>query len=498
MLARSVLALAGLAVLLAVLPRVDPAACRAAAHAVSSVLWLLLLGGCWALLAGGSFYLLFVTFALTHDELVRAHQGPGPRPRRPELFLLLGWLAAILAGWSLLPEWAPMAVHAGCLALALLALALPGGPDATLLWRRRGRPAVLRAASWRIHMLAGTAVAAFLLLDSVLFFRAVEIRGGGGQGLTATLPVTANLASLFAWTGAAALLAWSHLVLRTVLAARFLDPALPCPVAVHLAGPLSPEEARRARGWMEDAGFRVRTGRGPSARTEVPVRLVEGPTGRAPGGVNVSRADPGSAEAVRRIARRDQIQARRLLVRGLERLFRRAAARTFERGHGFWVAPWHWFCVGLSRDEDERALDWEEGTFFLETVGPAYHRVLPRTALHHAHGVMRDLEVDLVFVEDGVAFRSFRRVLRMCFEVHDMLGSRGRAEERHFTGIPGVRVVIHDYTMEEPFRARRPGYPEPDYETVGRARILHVFRDRQESEATEDAPREREGAPLTA
>jgi hypothetical protein len=109
---------------------------------------------------------------------------------------------------------------------------------------------------------------------------------------------------------------------------------------------------------------------------------------------------------------------------------------------------------------------------------------------------MAGLQVDLVFVEDGVGFRRFRRVLRMAFEVHDMLGPRARAEERHFTGLPGVSVVIHDFTMEEPFRRVRAGYPEPDYETVGRARILHVFRDRGEEDATVDAPRDRRGAPV--
>ena len=53
-------------------------------------------------------------------------------------------------------------------------------------------------------------------------------------------------------------------------------------------------------------------------------------------------------------------------------------------------------------------------------------------------------------------------------------------DERHLTGLPGIRAVLHDYVIDEPLRSSR--YPEPDYEDLGRARILHVFKDRGEDE----------------
>ena len=90
----------------------------------------------------------------------------------------------------------------------------------------------------------------------------------------------------------------------------------------------------------------------------------------------------------------------------------------------------------------------------------------------------------------------FRRVLRMAFELHDMFGSKGRAEEAHFAGLPGVRVLIHEVAPDAPRSDRLRGYPEPEYRTVGRARILHVFRDRGEVEDPVDSPRSRRGAPL--
>ena len=457
--------------------------------------WLLLLGGGWVLLGGGAFYLLFLAFALTHDELVRSHKGPGPRPRGREALAMAGWTAALLAGWTLLPSWAPLAVHASCLAAALVALALPGGPDVPLLWKRGGGERRVFATSWRTHTLAGTAWVALLLADATLFLGTGDLRGRDGAAAAAVLPFTTGLASLFAWTGAAALAAWCHLVLRIALLARLRDPSRPRPVPVFVAGRLSARERRGARDDLEGAGFRVRFAPGRPGPTDAVVEPGAGGTGFGPA---LSLRDLAAPDSRRRIVRRHEVRCRRLLARGLQTLFRRASARRFRQGTGFWVAPWHWFCIGLSRDEDERVLDGKEGTFFLETVGPAYHRVFPPEALAHVRRVMRDLQVDLVFVEDGVGFRRFRRVLRMDFEGHDMLGSGGRAEDRHFAGLPGVRVLLIEFTMEEPFRAKRPGYPEPDYETVGRARILHVFRDRGESEETADAPRDRRGEPLLA
>jgi hypothetical protein len=493
----AVISLATLGVLLLLLPSLEPLAARALVRAGSGALWLLLLGGAWAAFGVGSYYLLYATFALTHDELVRDHGGPGPRSRSREALCFAGWTLAVLGAWTMLPAWSSLLVQATCLAMAILSLGLPGGPDVALLWRGPGPGNRFSAASWRTHTLAGTALLALLLADTTLFLRGGGLRGEGDAGVAATLPLTAGLAALFGWTGAAALLAWCLLAVRTTLLARFRDPARSRPVPVFVADPLPAGERRRVRGALEGSGFRARFA--PARPGPVDAVVVLDPGGPLPeGGIRVPRGDLASPETRRLLERRHEVRCRRALLRGLERLFRRAAARRFQRGIGFWVAPWHWFCIGLSRDEDERAVDWKEGTFFLETVGPAYHRVFPREVLAHAHRVMGDLQVDLLFVEDGVGFRRFRRVLRMAFEVHDMLGARGRAEEQHFTGLPGVRVLIHEFTMEEPFRPKRGGYPEPDYETVGRARILHVFRDRGEPWSPVDAPRDRRGVPLLA
>jgi hypothetical protein len=435
-----VIALGAATVLLGAIPSLDAAALRAAVGSVSAVAWVALLGAGWALCLAGGLFLLFLAIAVVHDGLVRSHDGPGPRPMGREAAAVAGGAGLLLAAWLLLPPWTPLLLHAGCLAAALAALAGPGGPDAPLLWKRRSAPGAVCSVSLRMHTLAGTATVALLLADALLL-----VRGEPGGRVHATLPITTGLVHAFSWCCGAGLLAWTWLVAGSAVQARGFDPARPC----------RPETAATA----------------------------------------ADRAAGGTAAWLRR---RGEIRCRRRLVRGLEGLFRRAARRRFRQGSGFWVAPWQWFCTGLTRDEDERDMDWRDGTLLMETIGPSYRRVFPRTVLHHAGEVMRGLQIDLIFVEDGVGFRRLRRVLRMAFELDDILGRRGRAEEHHFTGLPGVRVVIHDFDMDGTARHGRTGYPEPDYENLGRARILHVFRDRGESESPAGAPRDRSGVPVPA
>ena len=77
-------------------------------------------------------------------------------------------------------------------------------------------------------------------------------------------------------------------------------------------------------------------------------------------------------------------------------------------------------------------------------------------------------------------------MLRVLFEVYDVHAGRRPAEEIDFRGLPGTRVLIYDFQFDEPFRSEV--YPEPKYDYLGRARILHVFRDRGEQEESLETP----------
>ncbi len=199
----------------------------------------------------------------------------------------------------------------------------------------------------------------------------------------------------------------------------------------------------------------------------------------------LSIEDLQAGQVLERLERRDEIQKRRLLMRGLKRVFKSAAQREFDYGSGYWVAPHLWFMPGLTRDEageQENA----ESTFMAQVVGPGFHQVMHRHVREYVYRLFRSLEVDLIFVEDGIDFRNLKKVLRVLFEVHDKSAGKKCAEEIQFQGLPKVKVLIHEFDVDEPFRSGT--YPEPRYDDLGRARILHVFRDRGDEEELIEPP----------
>jgi hypothetical protein len=233
-------------------------------------------------------------------------------------------------------------------------------------------------------------------------------------------------------------------------------------------------------------------------RADVPVRFASRTEA-----ADESETIAVSAEAFRdpefvwRLNRRAELHYRRLVVRGLERLFKRASRRSRDKGHGVWIGLQHWFIMGMGRDDEDSAED-REATALDRVIGLPFHRLFPRACRLDHRKMMEALQVDLIFVEDGVSFRRFVRVLRVLFEVYDMHAGQQRVEERHFVGLPGTRVVVDEYDLGGSTTHELSGYPEPDYKELARARILHVFRDRGEEEATDFVPTGSEGAPIYA
>ena len=194
--------------------------------------------------------------------------------------------------------------------------------------------------------------------------------------------------------------------------------------------------------------------------------------------------------------RRLEIQCRREILRPLQKLFRRAARQRGKRGTGIWITLQHWFVLGLSRDSNgDESFD-RETTILDEIVGPPYFQIFTGRSRRHFQRMTDALRVDLIFVENGVSFQRLVRVLRMMFEIYDVHGGRQKAEEMHFAGLPGVRVLIHNFDFSDSPRHGRSHYPEPDYEDVGRARILHIFKDRGEETVETPIPESWEGTPV--
>jgi len=466
----------GAAVGMASLRHLWPTAALSGLRATSGLVYLLVLTGLWTTLLAGNVLAIMAVFGLLEDVL--AKRLPKLEARGHAAFTLCAAAYALVVAAILLFP-APVPLVATLVALALhAAVLLPCAWSLRGLWKyeagERG-PAWFRPVVWDLAVATFTvAVLAIVMLVT------------GGERWTArgdpSTAVTAFLGQLFAYSAACLLVPSLVFVTWHGLLSRIHDPARRLPARVHVADCPAADRAR-VESALRGAGHEVAFAPRAPGRGDVRVRIV---AQADPKGFQWSRSWPLDLEVdhmddpeVRALlSRRDRVQRRRRLLRGLGQLLKLAAARKFENGSGFLIGPHLWFFSHLMRDEDE-----DEGS---PGIGPRYRCCLPLAARSHLYEVLRALEVDLIFLEDGIGFRRFKRVLASLFEYYDMFGPRRIEEGPHFSGLPGVRVMIHDFDIDEPFKSAV--YPEPDYEDLGRARVLHVFRDRGEEDETADAP----------
>ncbi len=443
--------------------------------------YLLALGALWVLLSIVILAALFLPAACINDAFAVRHRGSAPRRRRPEAPVLIGYFGAVLLAGSLLPQWVASVIAGSALLLFYLVLRRPTGPAVTLLWRLRNGFEV-HSLDWRAYELRFGTILVLGLVVLVLASTGKQALGLPLGDDAESMPITMTLGTLAAWLGAAGLLFGALFAGNWFLQHRRRDPARPCAPRAHVGGDSPHREAVAAvlqrRGW--EVVF------APESARACDVQLRAVPSPMPPLADPVQWPAAVSAKAVEvpelqdKLQRRAEIQRRRQLMRGLQLLFKHASRRSFRRGSGFWIAPHYWYIAGMTRDVDEDDLDSQGGTIVSGIIGPAYHVLFSRAARNHFHVVLAALDVDLLFVEDGVDFKRLRAVLAAMFEHFDIHGDRQRLEDRHLVGLPGTRVIVHDFEFGEPLR--RKGYPEPDYDTLGRARILHVFRDRGEHE----------------
>lgn len=464
---------------------------RAAAVRVSYVGYLI---GLMCLWSGLLSVLLIAAFlpAWTIMDMIKTHSSWPDKPARR-----LGWIAAgaffvLLAAAALL-----LPIQAATLLLGVmvvLALIVPLAPRAwypDCLWRSRGGGPVRSISLGGLFSLQLVTVA---LIPLVLVLVALGPAALGIADAANQSPISDSLGRATAWLAGGGLLVFLGLLAGHLSIARWHDPARPAVTTLHLRGVETGAAQQQIRAALAPQRWHVRFAPQPAQRTDVRVEIVESSTERATSDANVRKEESaatfviapdalGDPRTRQRIARRDVIQRRRMLIRGLESIFRRAARCKDRSGSGYWVAPHFWFVDGLTRDEPD-----SEETHVMDVIPPLYYRAFPRAARRHWFEVCRALEVDLIYVEDGIGFRNLRRVLRVMFERYDVDGGRQRLSDVHFAGLPKVRVMLHDYDFAEP--PLKTKYPEPDYQHLGRVRILHVFRDRGGEEEQAETPEE--------
>jgi hypothetical protein len=458
----------------------------------------------WAALLGGTFAAIGYPFAMIHNRFAGSRSNRGQRGPRSEGTVLIAYFAFFMMAAFYLPAWLPLLVCLFALTINIATTAIPSNPDVQILWRYRQPGAALHAipwgwwVTWEFTFLSMAAMSLSLLSagSSILGHTPTAAMAAAAASATPAItrallpheamPITTSLGLTLAWLGAGAL----SLHVAERLIARLRDPARPSRPTLHIKGDCSTEERQRITRHFRTAGWTLRWAPAKRGATDVPVVLVSQPVECGIEGpswpLRVTVDELLTDTVLKRLVRRAEITMRRRLISGLERLFKQAASRKYRRGTGLWLAPHLWFIPGASRDTREDDPEFEQGSMLSGMVGMPYHRIFPRCVRHHTYQMLRALQIDLIFVEDGVGFRRFCRVLRMMFELYDMHGGRKRAEEIHFQGLPGVRVLIHEYALDEPFKSET--YPEPEFESLGRARILHVFKDRGEQEEPLETP----------
>lgn len=491
---RLLMALIALVVVLAASSLVWPHGLRVVAFG-SYVLYVMLVAVVWLVLVGGAAFAILVQILLLRDLLILSRMRKTTAPKRTLGEQTTRTSIAMLGVTALAAIFLPVYVATAICALTLLVNLgnqwMYRHPQAMLVWRQHNSGDV-RSMSLRTMIAIYFSMAGLIILALIVLSRGSAAFGFSNEQSWIAMPFTATLGTAFAWFAAAtyAFVAGQRLAMFHII--RRHDPAIPCRPTVHAAGDFALQNRAELAAVLDAEGFDVRFDPEERRVTDVPIVLVAPPMpkpdesehSRWP--MKISLPALRAPELIEMMHRRDVVHKRRQLISGLQRLFKRATQTSYKKGTGFIVAPHIWFLFGLMRDDDDDETTRDDDTVWFSTIGPPYYRTFSREVRHHLWTMLHALEIDQIFVEDGVEFRRFKHVLRLLFEQYDIHGGAQRLEDRHFFGVPGTRVMIHEVTFDEPFKSD--SYPEPEYKDLGRARILHVFKDRGMADELADVP----------
>ena len=444
----------------------------------SYVIYLAALLALWASLLFCTVVGVYVPVAVI-DRWLKGWLGETDR-RGAELAAVVGYAVFVSAiAWAVPP--APILGLVLLVAVGAWFAYLPPGLDtAAVLWRAGPEKPIYAIPLHRV--LAIVVGLAALILFNILYMAC------GGRLFAPppendAMPVTALLGAMAAWLMPGLLLVAGV----RLLSAWRNDPARRSAPVAHVCGG---DPAARARavhsirnwGWSASPAPTGTEGGGVGVELVAPEQSQA--TEFDPNWpLRVSEEDLKAGEVKERLARRDEIRLRRQFFRGLSKLFKRASGFKGPNGGGFWLAPHWWFIEGIGREDAESGTEDSPAT---PMVGPPYSRTLTPRCRQHVHAILRAVQVDMIFVEDGVGFRKVEKVLRVLMELYDVHAGQRRAEELHFRGLPKVKVMVHDYEPGNPFRSDV--YPEPKFDDLSRVRVLHVFRDRGGHEERVEPP----------
>ncbi len=453
--------------------------------------YLAYIGVLWGLAVGLGFFALSLTFSTLHEYFLARRRSGKDTDNRTELRAHLVLVLDLIICIGFLPIGLAMGILVGTGALNVLLCLWPKPEPKIFLWRMEhgqmralhGRTRYLLLGAWPFALCAGLVL---LLRGSWL---------GPARGLEG-MPLSGWLASFCAWACATASLT---MLVKQWLALhwnrRFHPARSPHPV-IHVQGLLTDQERKQTRRILGQQGLGVQFS-GKARADHIPVRIPFEEQGKAQSDDAANdAASPAAKEKPKTwplamsleqlhkgefrmlLLRRWQLQCRRLVLRGLQRLFKQAARHKAKPGEGFWIGIHHACVPGLIRDQDENeeAPTEEAGRFDEELIGSPYHELFPPVVRRQFYRMARDLQVDLIFVAKGVQFSGVRSVFQTLFEVHDIFGGEEPIGEHHFAGLHKVRVLVQEVEGSGGLRAK--ALREPDFTEIGRARVLLVLPNR--------------------
>lgn len=473
-----VLAVAG-----AVVWEVAPGGWRLAGLYGSYVLYLVAVTLVWVLLLGVLMGGLFLPM-LVFDRRLSDTFADNDR-RLVVFFTSLGYLFVVTAAAAFIPIVVPLSVCMVGAGVAAWWGAKSDLSDIAILWRHSRTQAV---HSIPIHRVVATLT---VLVTLGVVAMLVNARGGrliGHVEGNDPMPLTASLAGLVAWTLPGLLL----LLLVRVRDKQQADPANRTPMTVYMRNKLSPEAGEVVKTKLKSWGWDVRDGLDQAGPDDVHVQVVHPELSEATEfnpvwPLKISPADLDNPLVKERLERRDEIHLRRRMFRGLTKLLKKGYESRKGKGGGFWLAPHWWFIDGLGREEGGKSKRTEDGEGeLLRRVGPSFDKVFGKRPRQYLHKVLRAVQIDVIYIEDGVPFKAVVKVLRQLLEVYDVHAGQKIVDDHTFQGIPKVRVMVHEFSPVKPLTTVK--YKQPKFDDLSRGRVLHLFKDKGESEEISDVP----------
>lgn len=413
--------------------------------------------------------------------LARIAQGTGGSPT-PYLVTFVGWILGMVV----------LAVVPGAFAvLAVLVIGWYGGraldalPQHDYLFCRRDREGRARAVPVQTYMRQ-------VYTAGIVALALVTVLGQSGRLWEAWRP-----RSPYEFTGWMGLMASLAAIALSGLSAAYVR-RLATPGIVPPEVPLTPtlwirRALTRALGGTEEQEesywYRVAREHGwlvlrDAHEPDHPWDLVMGIGGHPQ---RFTPRDPlDDRDATFQIERRFHVVMRRHFRREFERLFKSLRSEAPEGGTGFLICPHVWLVPSVVRDVAPAEQQGASGAL----VGPRrygvpYAQAFDPRVRRYIGAVLRKLEIDVIFLEDAVTWKDVHRVLGVMYEIHDQ--GRTPLRERHFVGVPRVRVVIQEEAADaeppDPIPTDGPfGVADP---MPGHTRVLLITRDRGDKDEVE-------------